>query len=78
MASFSNKKFKHNLNELVSSDNETEAPFPIFIIIESNSGLITNLSPFIIEKVISTNLTPITVKKSKNETLLVEVEKKKH
>ena len=31
-----------------------------------------------IEKVISTNLTPITVKKLKNQTLLVEVEKRKH
>ena len=78
MASFSNKKFKLNFNKLDSSDNETEALFPRFIIIESNSASITNLSPFIIEKVISTNLTPITVKKLKNETLLVEVEKRKH
>ena len=65
MASFSNKKFKRNLNELDSSDNETEVPFPRLIIIESNSAPITNLSPFIIEKVISTNLTPISVKKMK-------------
>ena len=78
MASFSNKKFKHNLNELDSSENETEVPFSKFIIIESNSAPITNLSPFIIEKVISTNLTPITVKELKNQTLLVEVEKRKH
>ena len=77
MASFSNKKFKRNLNKFDSSDNETEAPFPRFIIIESNSALIINLSPFIIEKVISTNFTPITIKKLKNETLLFEVEKKK-
>ena len=63
MASFSNKKFKRNLNESDSSDNETKVPFPRFIIIESNSALITNLLTFIIEKVISTNLTPITVKK---------------
>ena len=62
MASFSNKIFKRNLNESDSSDNETDAPFPRFIIIESDSALITNLSLFIIEKVISTNLTPITVK----------------
>ena len=55
-------KFKRNLNESDSSDNETEAPFPRFIKIESNSALITNLSPFIIEKTISTNLTPIIVK----------------
>ena len=78
MASFSNENFKHNLNESDSSDNETEAPFPRFIIIESNSALITNSSPFLIEKVISTNLTPIAVKKLKNQTLLVEVEKRKH
>ena len=77
MASFSNKKFERNLNESDSSDNETESPLHRFIIIESNSVLITNLSPFIIEKVISTNLTPITVKKLKNQTLLVEVEKRK-
>ena len=78
MASFSNKKFKRNLNESDSSDNETEEPFPRFMIIESNRAPITNLSPFKIEKVISTNLTPITVKKLKNETLLFEVEKRKH
>ena len=48
-----------------------------FIIIESNSALITNLSPFVIEKVISTNLTPITVKKLKVK-LLVEAKKRKH
>ena len=50
MASFSNKKIQRNLNESDSSDNETEAPFPRFIIIESNSAPITNLSAFIIEK----------------------------
>ena len=65
MASFSNKKFKRNLNESDSSDNETEAPFPRFIIIESNSAPITNLSPFIIEKVMSTNLTWMAVKEFK-------------
>ena len=60
MASFANKKFKRNFNESDSSDNETEVPFPRFI--ESNSAPITNLSHFTIEKVISTNLTPITFK----------------
>ena len=57
---FSNKKFERNLNESDSSEIE---PFPRFIIIESNSAPITNLSPFMIEKVISKNL--ITVKKIK-------------
>ena len=77
-ASFSNKKVRRNLNESDSSDNETEASFHRFIIIESKSAPITNLSPFIIEKVISTNLTSIAVKKLKNQTLLVDVEKRKH
>ena len=45
------------------------------MIIESNSAPITNLSIFIIEKVTATNLTSITVKKLKDQTLLVEVEK---
>ena len=44
---------------------KTETLFPRFIIIESNSAPITNLSPFITEKVISTNVMPITVKKLK-------------
>ena len=64
MASFTNKKFKCNYVEFdSSSDNEAESAFPRLIIIESSSLPITNLSPFIIEKVISGNLTPISVKK---------------
>ena len=48
------------------------------MIIESTETLITNLSPFVIEKIISSNNKPITVKKKKlkNQTLLVEVEKR--
>ena len=72
MASFSNKKFKCNLNESDSTDNETEAPFPRFIIIESNSAPITNLSPFIIEKLILTNLMSITVKNLKIKLCLLK------
>ena len=53
-------------------------PFPRFIVIESTETPMTQLSPFIIEKVISSNLTQINVKKLKNQTLLVEVAKKKH
>ena len=56
MASFSNKELKWNLNESDSSNKEIEAPFPRFITIESNSAPITNLSPFMIEKVISISL----------------------
>ena len=69
------KKPKCNYAESDSLDNEAESTFPIFIIIELSSLLSTNLSPFIIEKVISGNLTPISVIKLKNGTLLVEVEK---
>ena len=39
---------------------------------------ITNLSPFLIEKVISSNMTPVYVKKLKNQTLLVEVDKRRN
>ena len=38
---------------------------------------LVNLSPFIIEKVITANLKPKTVKKLKNGNILVEVERKK-
>ena len=40
--------------------------------------LITNLLPFLIEKVISSNMNPIHIKKLKNQTLLVEVDKRKN
>ena len=79
MASLTNKKFKRNYVESdSSSDNEADSTFPRFRIIESSSLPIIDLSPFIIEKVISGNLTPTPAKKLKNGTLLVEVEKKKH
>ena len=69
----------NNLQRLMCHKTyQTKPTKPRFIIIESSSFLITNLSLFIIEKVISVNFTPITVKKLKNWTLLVEVEKKKH
>ena len=60
------------------SDYEGVASFPRFIIIESTEMPITNLSPFLIEKVISSNMTPVNVKKQKNQTLLVEVDKRKN
>ena len=69
------KKLKRILKE-TDYDNETEARFPRFIIIESTETLITNLLPSVIEKVISSNIKPITVKKLKNQILLVEVEKR--
>ena len=56
------KKLKRNLRE-TDSEDEVESPFPRFISIESKSSPITSLSPFIIEKVISSNITPKSVKK---------------
>ena len=64
MASFSNKKFKCSFIDTENSDDDIEVPFPRFIVIESTETLITQLSPFMIEKVISSNLTPINVKKT--------------
>ena len=64
--SFSNKKLKRTLTE-TDSDYDTETPFPRFIIIESAEEPITNFSPFIIEKVILSDLTPITLKNLKTK-----------
>ena len=61
-ASGANKRLKRNLRE-TDSEDEVESPFPRFITIESKSSPITSLSPFIIEKVISSNITPKSVKK---------------
>ena len=77
MAFSSSKKLKRSLTE-TESDYEGVASFPRFIIIESTETPITNLSPFLIEKVISSNMTPVHVKKLKNQTLLVEVDKRKN
>ena len=75
---FSNKEFKRSFIDTDNSDDDIEVPFPTFIVIESTETPITQLSPFIIEKVISGNLTPINVKKLKNQTLLVEIAKKNY
>ena len=77
MAFSSSKKLKHTLTE-TESDYEGVASFPRFIIIESTETPITNLLPFLIEKIISRNMTPVHVKKLKNQTLLVEVDKRKN
>ena len=58
------KKLKRSLTE-TESDYEGVASFPRFIIIESTETPITNLSPFLIEKVISSNMAPVHVKKNK-------------
>ena len=73
MAFSSSKKLKPTL-----TDYEGVASFPRFIIIESTEMPITNLSLFLIEKVISSNMTHVHVKKLKNQTLLFEVDKRKN
>ena len=77
MAFSSSKKLKCTLME-TELDYEGVASFLKFIIIESTETPITNLSPFLIEKVISSNMTPVHVKKLKNQTLLVEVDERKN
>ena len=77
MAFSSSKKLKRTLTE-AESDYKGVTSFPRFIIIESTEMPITNLSPFLIEKVISSNMSPVHVKKIKNQSLLVEVDKRKN
>ena len=74
-----NKKLKTKRN-LSESDSENEtADFPRFIVIESLEEVcLSKLSPFLIEKVISTRASPKTVKKTRNGNLLVEVDSRRH
>ena len=57
------------------SDGETtNSTFPHFIVLESlQEKQLTKLNPFVIEKVISGIVNPVSVKKLQNGTLLVEV-----
>ena len=77
MAFSLSKKLKRILTE-TESDYEGVAIFPRFIIIESTELPITNLSPFLIENVISSNMTHVNVRKLKNQSLLVEVDIRKN
>jgi len=53
--------------------------FPRFIVLESTEEKpITKLSPFAIEKFLSANVAPKSVKATRNNTLIVEVAKKKY
>ena len=70
------KKSKRYLSH---SCSETERDFPRFVIIESLQDIkLDQLSPFLIEKTISSRSNPKNVKKRRNGNLLVEVETKKH
>ena len=58
---------------------QPEPLFPKFIILESIEDTpLTRLSPFIIQKIISTNISPKTVKHLRNGTIMIETENKKH
>ena len=71
---FSNKE-----QSLSKPDLENEATdFPRFIVLESlEETYLTKLSPFFMEKVISRR-TPRTVQKTRNSSLLVEVDNQRH
>ena len=69
----------------IESDNpnkekiQPEPPFPKFIILELiEDPPLTKLSPFLIQKIISTNINPKTVKILRNGTIMIETENKKH
>ena len=71
--------FKKSKRYLSDSSSETEGDFPRFIIIESlQDTQLDQLSPFLIEKIISSRSNPKTVKKLRIGNLLVQVESKKH
>ena len=58
---------------------QLELPFPKFIILESIEDTpLTKLSPFLIQKIISTNIGPKTVKILRNGTIMIGTENKKH
>ena len=61
MAFSSSKKLKLTLTE-TELDYEGVPSFPRFIKIEPTETPITNLSPFLIGKVISSNMTPVHIK----------------
>ena len=62
------------------SDSDTDTSisnFPRFIILESlEDKQLATVNPFVVHKVISSSVNPISVKKLKNGTLLVKVDKK--
>ena len=71
--------FKKSKRYLSDSNLETGSDFPRFIIIDSLQDIkLDQLSPFLIEKIISSRSNPKTVKKLRTGNLLVEVESKKH
>ena len=75
MASSKPSKRLHTDSE--SDGDSTNSTFPHFIVLESlQEKQLTKLNPFVIEKVISGIVNPVSEKKLQNGTLLVEVGKK--
>ena len=61
------------------SDIEVSTSFPSFIVLKSiEEKPITKLSPFVTERFLSSNVAPRSVKTACNNTLIVEVTKKKY
>ena len=61
------------------SDSDTDtslSSFPRFVLESLEDKLLTKISPFVIHKVISSIVKPVSVKKLKNGTVLIEVDKK--
>ena len=60
------------------SDSDTSiSSFPRFVVLESlEDKHLTKINPFVVEKVISGIVKPVSVKKLNNGTLLIEVDKK--
>lgn len=72
------KKSKRPHTEIDSDSDNEDTNFPRFIVLEATSNIpLTKMSPFIIQKVISSKITPKNVKKLRNGTILVEVQNKK-
>ena len=78
------KRTRFDVSNISCPDDEQKyklvsSSFPEYITIESKEKTpMTSRSPFIIKKILSTNISPNMVKKLKNGTLLIQINKKKH
>ena len=73
------KSSKRSYSDSDSDSDSTNSSFPRFVILESTEEKqLANVNPFVVEKVISGIVKHVSVKKLKNGTLLVEVDKKSY
>ena len=73
------KSSKRSYSDSDSDSDGTNSSFPRFVILESTEEKqLAKVNPFVVEKVISGIVKPVSVKKLKNGTLLVEVDKKSY